>query len=628
MRFTIFTRSALKAFVFVMLLCSGILIAQTNKTLPPDIVKYSASANIGDEGSFTTVKPPEKEMSREKKDLLEKLNKARLNNNTGEIKAIEENLNRLNGTVPVTLTRANDITGEYMGGIPVDNNSDFNSLLIENGKFVSKATQTSPENFPNPGIIWLAGGKSSSNYTDTCKLYFSTDGGNTWFFGYRFYHAVNMAYRHNELDMELVYDGTNEWLFCVAGYQNIGNFGSRTVLYRINLTTHSLYAHNLNWPGFGYSSNIYYNPRITSDNAVFNFNPYICLSCSFDSAGANNKHTYRQKYALLMNPFLITPIINYQSPHPNGGFFWESSGNTGNEYIWTDIAYVKMSSSINRIITVFTVPMPGSYNIFTAWSDDYGTSVAGNQILYDYNSNNGHRMAFNGKSGNKAGIIVYNRLSAGNDWDPYCKYTTDGGVTWLSNYIDASINKSRGVDVIAPRTTSPMFKVSYTSENYQGRWGYYTGGYPGNWNYPFSQVMTPGNIDSTTKVIAGYKNNDCLVFYTGSFMQSIYSSRQCITNYQQQLKINKTPSAFSLEQNYPNPFNPSTSIKFSLPVSSMVKLVVYDAAGKIVEELVNSQLDAGSYSFAFNGTNIASGVYFYKLTAGSFSEVKKMLLIK
>ena len=85
---------------------------------------------------------------------------------------------------------------------------------------------------------------------------------------------------------------------------------------------------------------------------------------------------------------------------------------------------------------------------------------------------------------------------------------------------------------------------------------------------------------------------------------------------------------YTLSQNYPNPFNPSTEIKFSVPKSTDVRLSVYNAIGKRVAELVNQNLGAGSYNYTFNASNLSSGVYFYKLEAGSFSEIKKMMLIK
>jgi len=91
---------------------------------------------------------------------------------------------------------------------------------------------------------------------------------------------------------------------------------------------------------------------------------------------------------------------------------------------------------------------------------------------------------------------------------------------------------------------------------------------------------------------------------------------------------NNLPVDFSLEQNYPNPFNPSTVIRFSLKTEATTTLKIYDAVGKEIATLVNENLGAGSYTVNFSGTQLASGVYFYRINAGSFSETKQMVLIK
>lgn len=88
------------------------------------------------------------------------------------------------------------------------------------------------------------------------------------------------------------------------------------------------------------------------------------------------------------------------------------------------------------------------------------------------------------------------------------------------------------------------------------------------------------------------------------------------------------PSAYKLEQNYPNPFNPSTTIQFSIPQSEFVSLKVYDILGNEVANPVNQYLEQGSYKVQFNAASLASGVYFYQLITGSYSETKKMNLIK
>ena len=89
------------------------------------------------------------------------------------------------------------------------------------------------------------------------------------------------------------------------------------------------------------------------------------------------------------------------------------------------------------------------------------------------------------------------------------------------------------------------------------------------------------------------------------------------------------PSEFRLMQNYPNPFNPETKIDFSIPVSSLVTLKIYDVTGKEVSLLVNEYKNTGNYSVSYTaGSNLNSGVYFYKITAGEFIAVKKFMLIK
>ena len=89
------------------------------------------------------------------------------------------------------------------------------------------------------------------------------------------------------------------------------------------------------------------------------------------------------------------------------------------------------------------------------------------------------------------------------------------------------------------------------------------------------------------------------------------------------------PDKYSLEQNYPNPFNPSTVIEFSLPENvSSVKLTIYNLLGEKVAELVNASLTAGKYSYQWNASNAATGMYIYELRTGKFISIKKMLLLK
>ena len=88
------------------------------------------------------------------------------------------------------------------------------------------------------------------------------------------------------------------------------------------------------------------------------------------------------------------------------------------------------------------------------------------------------------------------------------------------------------------------------------------------------------------------------------------------------------PTAFSLAQNSPNPFNPATQISFSLPEAASVRLVVFNARGQVVRTLVNGALPSGSHRVDFRADGLPSGAYFYRIDAGSFTQTKKMLLLK
>jgi hypothetical protein len=88
------------------------------------------------------------------------------------------------------------------------------------------------------------------------------------------------------------------------------------------------------------------------------------------------------------------------------------------------------------------------------------------------------------------------------------------------------------------------------------------------------------------------------------------------------------PYKYLLSQNYPNPFNPSTTISFTLPQSGNVNLTIFDAAGREIEEIANKEFSAGTHSINYNAGNLSSGVYLYRITSGTFTQVNKMMLLK
>jgi len=132
-------------------------------------------------------------------------------------------------------------------------------------------------------------------------------------------------------------------------------------------------------------------------------------------------------------------------------------------------------------------------------------------------------------------------------------------------------------------------------------------------------------LDSTTGIETFLISNNYV--YGGTYFKSVYKRTlsNLIPVHQNILEF---PEIYELNQNIPNPFNPTTHIAYSVPKDNYVTLKVYNLLGQEVAVLVNEFKKAGEHSFEFYGTNLASGVYFYKLTAGDFTATKKMILNK
>lgn len=125
----------------------------------------------------------------------------------------------------------------------------------------------------------------------------------------------------------------------------------------------------------------------------------------------------------------------------------------------------------------------------------------------------------------------------------------------------------------------------------------------------------------------------CFAVANGYIFEGNYGWSVWRRSYSETIDItqlsSEIPDGYKLEQNYPNPFNPTTTINFSLPKESNLSLIIYDASGKEIQRLLNNEkIKAGAYEINFIGNHLTSGVYFYRLEAGDFTNTKKMILVK
>ena len=188
-----------------------------------------------------------------------------------------------------------------------------------------------------------------------------------------------------------------------------------------------------------------------------------------------------------------------------------------------------------------------------------------------------------------------------------------------------------------------QIKVTWTPNQEGDISGYhiYYGGFNG---YSFTHVIDAGN--STSYTLTGVSLSDAIgvTAYDKSFNaanenvstivndnmtngnESWFTNASTVTGITD--KINQLPGEYNLSQNYPNPFNPTTTINYSIVKEGNVSLSVYDLVGSKVTTIVNGYKPAGSYSVHFDGSNLASGIYMYRLESENYSATKKFILMK
>lgn len=222
--------------------------------------------------------------------------------------------------------------------------------------------------------------------------------------------------------------------------------------------------------------------------------------------------------------------------------------------------------------------------------------------------------------------ISYSGSSNGNDIVTV-KYNTLGVQQWAIGY-NGPASGNDGGRKIAVDTSGNAYVTGYSMGTGALDLDYATIKYNTAGVQQWAMRYTNGGAAGSTEDAADiYADNSGNVYVTGMSALDYATVKYSVVTGINPVS-NGAPEKFSLSQNYPNPFNPSTNIKFNIAKEGNVKLEVFDIAGRVVETLVNRELQAGVYEFNFNASSLSSGIYFYSLTTGEFKDVKKMSLIK
>lgn len=215
----------------------------------------------------------------------------------------------------------------------------------------------------------------------------------------------------------------------------------------------------------------------------------------------------------------------------------------------------------------------------------------------------------------EADTLVVDSTGIVSGFDFYLQSAPDSGLANIAGVIqDGENNPVNGAYVYAYNNAGQVQGYGVTNEN-----GSYTiaGLIPGEYtvtgdNYGYTQ-------DSESNITVDYGSN-------ASQNVDLILKDDTISGVEN--SHNNVATEYALEQNYPNPFNPSTTIAFTIPMAEQVSLKVYNVLGQEVATLINDFKEAGSYQVSFDASQLTSGVYFYSISAGNFTQIRKMMLLK
>ncbi|CAN5592517.1 hypothetical protein BH10BAC5_BH10BAC5_07240 [soil metagenome] len=566
-------------------------------------------------------------------EVVKNINIARSNGDQSSKEYWENKLNEL--THPQILTNTQDNLIYKNTNTPVGNPEKVLNLTnMTSGIIVANSVSRERVTGDIYAAIGFYGGAINP---DTLKVFRSTDNG-IHFTNISTVTGAGLKIPNNGIDVEAVSKGDSTFAFVGMSYTFTGS--SYSFVYRVrqdgNRQASVVYG--------GTTTNSYTNARITSDNARYTAFTYIYFSVVLDSLNGGNR-SFRSKLSRIENPFSSSMVLTsgYQSglglygygtlaPTPDSSFFQ------------TDLAFVSTSpGDSNQLYTCTTVRGHSAFNGATLYftrSNDFGaTAPTLFNVADGTNLKESPRIAATG-SHNSSLMVVARRLFAGGDWDPfyfYCPQINSATPTFSSGFVNSSADTTIGVSVVAKYGGNGSYLFAYNNRKGLNGSNILIKG-ANNTTFGSEVQSNPIGIIGTTvfgtpdAAFRNVNNDSCFVIWGGTVGIGSYVTGGCtgafvgIGNNTTELRD------FRLDQNYPNPFNPTTNISYNIPVSGLVKITVYDVLGSEVATVLNENKIAGYYSANFDGKNLASGAYYYKITFtsdnNSFSETKKMMLIK
>lgn len=599
------------------------------KSLKEEPASIQNQNGNGDVTNTTTLQVNQnRDLVKDVTELSKHLNQARETGNTDLIEQLEDQINALLGNkraVPGVGPQAVPLTETIMNK---EGDNPIGISVITSGAIWGTATTTQNTD----GRIWVATTNYAFGESDTLRIFYSDNGGTSWtYFNGFTYIQPEVDFLANDIDIEVLNDGTSWYIYITGGYNYNGSKWAFVTRYKADGT------------GFFYlnlpknDSTDQYWARVVSDYPRWESSAYVYIVATMDSAlNATDKRIWSRAFTI-EDPYANPPTVINRNNNQNGSAYWWYAPTAAiTARARCDVAYYDSLTQGDRIVTSAIFEYPGiSQNIYMTYSNNYMATVPYlyNNFSLTYASNT-PMMSFSGGNNQLTGCIATVRFWQDTlDTDARYIVTNDGGATWNQGYIEASSDTTLKADVIALKGIDGHFKFGVINmDSPNPEFLYRTGYMNGSFTLTSSVSMYGAGIypDDVYGGRAGYKltgSDSCFAVFEGQDGSSAYGVSGCSgpVSIEEDEVI---PINYSLSQNYPNPFNPSTAIKYSIPQSSFVKINVYNTIGQEVAQLVNQELHVGNFEVTFDARNLPSGIYFYRLEAGNFVQTNKMILIK
>lgn len=622
-------------FIFFLVLCflgTGNLIAQELPGVFKTPVQYRGS-NSMDPNDISGLQEV-RERTAEEIQLINEIRQLRETNDKSKLNQIQELESQLESLNPNSISKP----GESYDGViePAPHGNQVfppeaigNVEIFNSGTaYVSSMATATEQIGTTAGRIWVAFSLQKSGEPDSLRVYYS-DNGINWIWYAQGKLGGTDQINWDEMDMEIIENTTGEkYIWIVYGYRIDAGAGRwRTGGLIMQSPTFGGTFYSLSWPGDD-DTKRYYRLRITSDNSWYSSLAYVYMVASFDSSSGSAR-VNTQKTVRCTNPYTTTPAFSYKADK----FWWYSGSNNYQRDLHSDIAFFRNGS--DSIIVSFS-NVPDSTKLFFAKSDisnGPGTADGAGGFIGGNNPTDHKQFARLSSNGNDNGsvICVFRQNTNARWWISYYRTTNFGNFNTMNQAaLQGSVTSHSYQPEIVGVRNKPKHYFAWRLDGSPDSLRYIGTTNLGMWPQNIGMMNGQSIISGVQGPKPGFRyaaDDSCFTIYAPTGPYDIWAAYGCSGPVS--VEDNEPlPSEYALLQNYPNPFNPITTIKYSIPEQTFIKIKVFNMLGQEIATLVNQELQSGNYEVTFSAVNYTSGVYFYRIEAGNFVQTRKMILMK